>query len=270
MAAEQVAGKVPRLHQSTANTILKYDALEAWLEHPELGGKDREATARMERGSLIHGLLLGGGAFQEIDAPDYRTKAAKAARDEARANGLLPVIKSKLDELRETAEACRAALLEAGIDLEKFQRERYIEWTSPEGILCAGTIDAVSPSIILDIKVWESAHPMKVASHVYDFGADIQSAAYTEGLDELEPELVGRRQYIWAVVEPEGTHRCLVRPAGAMYLEIGRNRWGRAKAIWQRCLNENRWPDYTEGTLAIEPPAYVIRREEELSYEQEV
>lgn len=262
--------KIPRLHQSTANTMLRHDPLQAWLEHPELGGKDREPTRIMERGSLIHGLLLGGGAFLEIDAPDFRTKAAREARDAARARGLLPVLKSKLDEFRGAADSCRKALLAAGIDLERYQREHYIEWTSPEGVACAGTLDAFDNIAILDLKVCESAHPEKFARHVYDLGYDIQAATYTEALDETQPERAGRRQYIWAVVEPEPPHRCLVRPIGAAYLEIGRARWQRAKRIWQRCLIENRWPDYTEGTLAIDPPHYVMRREEELSYEQEV
>jgi hypothetical protein len=269
MAAEQIRGAVPRLHQSTANTLLRFDPLQAWLEHPELGGQERDPTGPMERGSLIHGLLLGGGAFQEIDAADYRTKAAKAARDEARAKGLLPVIKSKLDGHRETAEACRKALKEAGIDLESYKREHFIQWTSPDGIDCAGTLDALDDCWIVDVKVG-NAHPEKFARHVYDMGYDVQAAAYMEALDETEPLRAGRRQYIWAVVEPDPPYRCLVRPIGAAYLEMGQGRWRRAKAIWQRCLSENRWPDYTEGTLAIDPPHYILRREEEISYESEV
>ncbi len=269
MAAEQRAGVNPRLHQSTANTLLRFDPLQAWYEHPDLGGEDRESTSAMERGSLIHGLLLGGGAFVEIDAADFRTKAAKAARDEARAKGLLPVIKSKLDGHRDTAEACRKALQAAGISLEFYKKEHNILWTSAEGIECESTLDAFDNCSIVDVKVG-NAHPDKFARHVYDMGYDVQAAAYIEALDETEPERAGRRQYIWAVVEPDAPHRCLVRPIGAAYLEMGQARWKRAKSIWQKCLSENRWPDYTEGTLAIDPPHYILRREEEISYESEV
>jgi hypothetical protein len=259
-----------RLHQSTANTILRYDPLQAWLEHPELGGKERDSSAAMDRGDIVHGLLLGGAQFEVIDAKDFRTNVAKAARDAARKAGKIPIIKPKLDELQDAADACRLALKEAGIDLEKYLREHYIEWTSPDGVLCAGTLDALDRTTIIDVKVSESAHPKKFASKVYDFGYDIQAAAYTEALDENEPDQAGRRQYIWAVVEPEPPHRCLVRPIGSAYLEMGQRRWKRAKAIWAQCLETDIWPDYTEGTEAIDPPPYVMRREEELEYEQEV
>jgi hypothetical protein len=262
--------KVPRFHQSTANTLLKSDPLQAWLEHPDLGGDERDPSAAMDRGTIVHGLLLGGSNFEELDFADFRTNAAKAARDAVRAQGRTPVLSHKLAELRETVGACRAALLEAGINLSRYKREHNVLWTSPEGIECEGTLDAFDDASIVDVKVCESAHPEKFSRHVYDFGYDVQAAAYTEALDTLEPERAGRRQYIWAVVEPDAPYRCLVRNIGAMYLEIGRNRWSRAKATWQRCLRENSWPDYTEGTLAIEPPGYIIKREEELSYEQEV
>jgi hypothetical protein len=51
----------PTLSQSTAHTLIARSPYHAWLYHPRLGGKQREATKEMDLGAIVHELLLGKG-----------------------------------------------------------------------------------------------------------------------------------------------------------------------------------------------------------------
>ena len=51
----------PSLSASIAQTIVLESPAHAWLQHPRFGGKQIEPTKEMDRGTLVHALLLGKG-----------------------------------------------------------------------------------------------------------------------------------------------------------------------------------------------------------------
>ena len=73
----------PSLSSHLAGILLARSPAHAKLSHPRFGGAFPDKPSdEMNVGSIIHGLLLGGGAdIVEIDADNYRTKAAQEARD---------------------------------------------------------------------------------------------------------------------------------------------------------------------------------------------
>src|SRR5262245_35492153 len=87
----------PSLTQSIAKTLITKSPLHAWTEHPRLGGVRREPTREMDDGKILDALLLSGGdGLEIIEAPDFRTKDARARRDAAKAAGKTPILKHKL------------------------------------------------------------------------------------------------------------------------------------------------------------------------------
>src|SRR5438132_1009339 len=75
----------PSLSVSIATELILRSPLHAWQIHPRLGGLRRPTTEAMENGTLIHALLLGKGEnrIAVLDVKDFRTNAAKEARDAA-------------------------------------------------------------------------------------------------------------------------------------------------------------------------------------------
>ena len=128
---------VERLHQSTAHVLLSKSPLHARYRLDN----HVEPSEPMLRGVIIDRLLFGvGPEIAEIAADDYRSKAAREARDTARKAGQIPVLTEALSTYRTAAEAIRANLRDEAIILSgKSQVE--VEWTSPLGVLCAGRLD---------------------------------------------------------------------------------------------------------------------------------
>jgi hypothetical protein len=95
----------PSLSQSIAHTLITQSPRHAWLEHPRLGGQQRVSSKVMDEGSILHKLLLGAGAqFEMVVADDWRTKAAKEARDVIIAGGRIAILAHNFEKLMKAAE----------------------------------------------------------------------------------------------------------------------------------------------------------------------
>jgi PDDEXK-like domain of unknown function (DUF3799) len=249
---------VPSLSASVAHTLVSKSPAHAWVEHPKLGGKSRKSSKAMDAGTLIHKMLLGVGVDVEIIGHnDYRTKAAKELRDAARGEGKLPMLAHEYARLEDAAAGIRARMEQKGIVLNG-ESEVTILWTEEarDGtvVQCRGRIDHVlfKEAHIIDLKTSCSAHPDKCASTIYDFGDDIQAAAYRRGLGQVRPELEGRLEFTDLFVELEEPYPVSqIRHAGTMR-ELGERRWMRAVNLWAKCLRENWWPDYTETPVYVD------------------
>src|SRR6185503_15222345 len=91
--------ETPSLSASIAKLLIDKSPMHAHAAHPRFGGEKYESSAAQDAGTLIHRLLLGAGKdIETIDADDYRTNAAKAARDAAKAAGRIPVLTRVLEE----------------------------------------------------------------------------------------------------------------------------------------------------------------------------
>src|SRR3990167_3196210 len=79
----------PSLSASVAHLLLTRSARHAWLAHPRLNPAwAPEATEQTDLGTLEHALLLeqDDSRLVVVEADDWRAKAARLARDEARAD----------------------------------------------------------------------------------------------------------------------------------------------------------------------------------------
>lgn len=270
MAAEQRSGRWPRFHQSMARTLIKEcpAALKWQIENGFKQSRD------MEKGTLVHQMVLGGLQFHVITAtlasgPNKGKRATNfqctAAREEAervRANGFVPVFEHELLELQELAHGIRVAIAAYGIDLDACEREKMHQWTSPEGIECEGTPDArlVTPTgiITLDLKVSYTANPDDWDRKLDADCSDLQAAAYEEQAQAEHGDLP--KQHIIVAAETEAWCPVSILPVSESYMEIGRKKWARAKHIWRNCCEDDKWPGYQ--SRPVSPPNYVIQREE--------
>jgi PDDEXK-like uncharacterized protein DUF3799 len=262
--------KTPSLNASTAHLLVSESPLHAFAQHPRLGGvlKRSNGTKPMNAGAVIHKLMLGKGRdIAVIDARDFRTDAAKEARDAAIAADKIPILRHDFDHKAAAAglllERCRA---EHGITFHG-ESELIIEWIDEcaDGpVRCRSMLDHafVEDGIILEVKSGASVNPRDIDRHFIEYGYDLAYTAYTRALARLRPEFEGRIDMRFIFVELEPPYSIVVRPPGGAAREIGALRWERAVQLWRRCLDSGEWPGYPNGVgMQIEPPTYVVTQE---------
>jgi PDDEXK-like domain of unknown function (DUF3799) len=260
------ASSVPALSQSIAKLIVNESPRHAWLRHPKLGNVPEKPTSAKDEGTLIHKLLLGKGDTDIvlIDAPDYRTKAAQQARDAALEDGKLPMIASKYKDIETAADALREQCALMGFKF-KGESEVGIEWTDVGehgDVLCRSKLDhlLLADGQILDVKKTCNANPDYIQRNLQDLGCPIQQHAYTRAVEELQPDLRGRLDFVFIFCEMEPPYSVVpVRLSGA-FRAIGERQWTQALYTWERCLATNKWPSYCDGPIVLEPPAYVMAK----------
>jgi hypothetical protein len=257
------------LSQSVAHELVSRSPKHAWAKHPRLGGHVSEPSDEMELGNVLDELVLGGSRrIQSIPFDDYRTNAAKAARDAARADGKIPVKESKLITLQAVAERAKKSFSMAGVELTGLSQV-CILWESraTNGALvqCQALLDhvLVDDGLILDLKTADNASPVKLGAKCFALGYEIQSAAYREAFVACFPEFVGRTRFRNCFLETSWPHVTVVTEMDGEMSALGEARWRRAVDTWEECLRTDTWPAYTapREVLRVSPPSWAMAEE---------
>lgn len=230
-------------------------------------GMKKKPTKAMEGGDIVHRLLLGKGKeFQVLQFGNYQTKAAQAARDKARADGLVPVLAHEMENYATAAEAIRVQLADRGIVLDGLS-EQAITWTEKTrhgDVLCKGMLDHVWPDagIIIDIKTTADASQAAIERTAENLNYGIQSAAYERALVQLNPDLAGRVAFSFVFCEIAEPYAVNVTEPDGPFRELGLRRWLRALNIWAECKALDRWPTVYGGNVnPLSPPSWALARE---------
>jgi hypothetical protein len=254
----------PSLSTSQAHVLNARSPLHLYHLHPRFGARAFETTDEMDTGTLWHALLLGKGSErigvvrikdkktgELVNAEDFRTDAAKQARDELRAKGMTPVLFKHIERASVSLDRVRKQLDEHGVHLGT-QREVVALWVehASDGtpVQCRTMLDALELSdvgaVIQDFKTTDSAHPTAIRNHVERFGYAVQSAAATSAIEHIVPELAGRVHYEWIFAERDAPNAvAITAPAGSMQM-LGAQLWQRAVDAFARCLKADVWPGY--------------------------
>ena len=103
----ETAQETVKLSYSIAKILLDKTPLHAWAAHRLLGGQKKADTQATIDGRIYEALLFGTEAerVRIVKADSFRTDAAKAARAEIEAAGMIAVLQSDYLEYAETAMA---------------------------------------------------------------------------------------------------------------------------------------------------------------------
>lgn len=260
----------PSLSSSIIKILQKSTPLHAWWVSPRMNPDwkdwDDEKLNRMDFGSAVHKLTLGyGDDIEIVQANDWRSGDAKAARANARKMHRIPLLQKDFDE----ADAMAASLtpkveewLECPID--EALREVVVVWQQ-KGMWRRSMIDAMRRDLmkVCDVKTTEvSCNPAKLMRFVYDQHYHIQAAHYSNGLDALDPENAGRRQFGFAfgeASEPYITGPIITLDEAGK--EIGRKICARAAETWDACVKAGpdpiHWRGYELGPYVAIPPPWM-------------
>lgn len=223
----------------------------------------QQSTAAFDLGSAVHAKVLGvGWAIEELDFPDWRTKAAQAARDEARDNGLIPMLTRELVTVHRMSEAVLAH--KTAREMLELPGERELSaFATIDGVDVRARLDALTDSGIgIDLKTTaKPADPLTFARSVVDYGYDVQAAWYTDALAALGTEL-DRFQFI--VVEKEAPHLVSVLELDIIFREMGKVKAAEARRRYAECTATNTWPGHPDDIQLVAPPTWAEYAHEDL------
>lgn len=264
----------PMLSASIANILLRQSPLHAHAAHPKLGGFPCEESETFDLGTAAHGVILEGSTANivVVEANDWRTNAAKDAREKARAAGKTPLLLKQVDNVRNMANRVRANLAqfkESPQPLADGTPEQTLAWNDG-GVWCKARLDWLHHDLMCidDLKTGAvSAKPEAWTRTMYGRGGDIQAAFYLRGLKAVTDSVSPGHDvnhpfhdpiFRWLVAEnsyPYATSVISLSPEGLAHAS---DQVEQAIQLWRRCLETDTWPGYPTRTCYVDPPAWSL------------
>lgn len=253
--ADPVAGG--SLSCSEAQLLLESPAR---YRYRKLAGEEHRDT--FDFGHAVHGLVLGvGREVVVVDAADWRTKDARAAKVEAHAAGRVPIL---VDDW-EVAKAMQAAVYDhpaaaALLDRDHGRPEQTLVWRdAASGVMLRALVDWLrdKPSsgrlILADYKTTRDASARAFAKSAASYGYHQQAPWYCDGakaLLEVDAALVFIAQehqppYLVNVIELDATAQ-----------QIGRERNRAAIDLFVACTARDEWPGYGPEVALVGLPRW--------------
>lgn len=266
----------PSISRGTIRDLLYECPFKAWFNHPRLNPnfKADEDKERFDLGSAAHSILLEGvDNVRIIDADDWRTKAAKEARELARQAGAIPLLKKQYDAVQQMVTEAYSQIYgcrELGIrDLIKDgDAEQSYFWEDDE-TWCRVRPDWISAdkSLVLDLKTTDnSVNPGGLERHIVSMAYDIQCALYLRGVNAIEGT---DPKFVFVFIETSPPYLCSFIGLPPEFMAMARQKvqWG--MDLWRICLERDEWPAYPQRVAWIEPSPWALaaweRKAQEIS-----
>lgn len=197
-------------------------------------------------GTAAHSLILEGDRSNVVvvDAANWMTKDAKAAKAEALESGKQPLLPHEMRGI----EAMRDAVMVHPVAREAFiahAAESSVFWDE-DGLMLKCRPDAWKPGIVADLKTIIDADPNEFGKTAFNYGYFMSAAHYIDGIKAATGEDV---RFIFVNVEKTSPHLVSVVELDDVSLDYGRQMLERAKRIYRECEASGVWPGYPELEL---------------------
>lgn len=238
----------------TPTRPLSYSGIKILLEKTPLDfvSPPKQKTKALTMGQIVHKIALGKGEQFEVSPyDDYRTKDAKAWRDDCLGNGIIPIKQDEYDE----AKSCADVVIErikTALDGAAYQTEVPMFWKEGDTWFSAMMdVWCEELGIVIDPKTTSAIHQFE--REISKWGYHIQSALYRRGLDALRPSNAGRHQFKLLPVSTSAPYLTRLisisegwRTGAEMDIEY-------AKGIFEDCMATGVWPGYANEEIMDEP-----------------
>lgn len=244
------------LSHSGAKLLLKAPALYRYrLDNPE----HRDV---FDFGQAAHKKVLGVGAtICPIDADDWRTNAAKAARVEARERGEIPLLAKDAEVVDAMADVLSTHTLAMRLLSDGKPEVSAYSLDEATGIVRRCRFDWLGSNILVDYKSAASAEPDAFVKAAANYGYHQQHPWYLDVAAAL-----GHPADAFAFIVQEKTPPYLVTviELPADLVELGRRRNRVALERFRDCTESGLWPGYLPDTEFATPdaPRWVFYQEE--------
>ena len=248
----------PSLSSSIANVLLQQSPLHAWMQHPRLNPNfQREVDSRFDLGSAAHTMLLERDESKVVivEADDWRTKAAREARDNAQANGQYAILARQYADVQKMVQAAHSYIQTTELRdiLDTGVAEQSLIWQEGD-VWCRARPDMLSADrrVCLDYKTTDSAAPDVFIRQIPRMAYDVQAYFY------LRSPVLENATWVYLAQEITAPYSCSLISLSNAYLEVARAKVMRAIRLWGECLATNRWPAYSTQIHYAEPSAWQL------------
>lgn len=253
---------MPSLTQSIAKIILDRSPLHAWHAHPALNPDYRhDDDTKFDVGNIAHKLMIGRGKdIVVVEFDDWRTKAAKEAREHASSTGKLGVLGKHYARAERMVAAAREQLELRGLGhlFRDGDGEVVLAWRDGD-IWCRQLVDwlGANNTGFVDYKTTDmSVAPQNLGRMMVNAGWDVQAAFAERGLDALDPDTIGFRHYLFVVQETEHPHCLSIVEMMPDVMTMGHKKISYAIERWSECMAADLWPGYPTEIVRPEYPGW--------------
>jgi hypothetical protein len=239
------------------------------MDNPE----SRKPTEAMDKGQAYHTLVFGAGPeVVLVDADSWRTAAARQARDEARAEGKVPLLPDDMADVLAMVDVLKAYTIESGgNDVSVFpgiigdgHPEVSFWWHDLYEVPCRGRVDWLPTRkgqrlIVPDLKSARSAEPAEFGRAAMDLKYAQQADWYLRGLRAIG-EADDRAVFLFIAQETTPPYIPQVIQLNAESMRVGEALNDRALEVYARCLETNTWPGYEPGIALASLPGWYLNK----------
>jgi hypothetical protein len=222
-------------------------------------------TRIFDFGHAAHRYVLGAGPdVVVVNADSWRTKAARAVKDQAHEAGEVPLLEAEHDRVLEMVAAVRRHPIAGPLfAAEAGAAEQTLVWRDPEtGVWCRALYDWMRHRgegrrlIVADYKTAASADPKAVAKAMNDHGYERQGDWYLAGARVLG--LTGDLDPVFVLVvqEKEPPYLITVAQPNGFALRYAALANRKAIAVYRECAATGVWPGYADGVIDLPLPPY--------------
>lgn len=213
-------------------------------------------------GHVAHALILGeGSTIVIVDADDWRTKAAKEAREVARADGKVAVLRKTYQQGEQLAQAAKTHEL-GEILFAEGTPEQSVYWHDdrtgarlrcrPDWMTVGGR------PIQVDVKTTKSAAPRDFERSCADYGYHQQQAFYEDGLAARGIDT----GFLFFAIEKTYPYLCSVVELPQEAVTLGRALNRNAIDLYAQCMERDEWPGIAPIIHHITLPPWAVQSAE--------
>ena len=261
----------PSLSSSIAKILLRESPYKARHSHPRLNPSYREDhDSKFDLGTCAHAVLLENDSSRIVivKADDWRTKAAKEARNAAWSNDKTPLLERHHDAVMVMVGAARAFLEDCEITeyWNEGESEVSVIWQEDDIYLrCRPDRLATNRRCIVDYKSTTDAAPDAFGRQIVRMGYHWQDAFYRRG---LRAETGRDPAFVFLAQSVEPPHECSLVGCDAALREIADAEVERAVQIWHECITTDQWPTYDNRIHWTLPAMWQIKEHEQRIMEE--
>lgn len=258
---DRLGTEQPSLSASIAKILLAESPAHAKAKHPRLSDFPifEEHDDALELGTVVHQILLDGGADVDVlDFDNWRTNAAKEARELSRANGRIALLRRKWENALTVSDAVKEEIRNLDITpkpLSNGKPEQTLKWMEGD-VHCRARLDWLHNdfTVIDDVKTSSrSASPHGIDRTILSMGYDVQEAFYRRGVKAvtgIEP------LFRFCFVETTAPFAISVVSLAPDWKTLADAKVDHAIEVWRECLATNRWPGFPSKVCYVEAPGW--------------
>jgi hypothetical protein len=260
----------PSLSSHLAQLVVSKSPRHAWAAHPRLNPDFKpDNDPKFDLGRAAHLLLLEGAApFEIIDAPNWKSEAARDERAEVYRIGKVPLLEHEWARVSALVKSVRLQLQQHTEARDAFSRgkgERTLIWTEGK-VWCRARLDWIRHRSrvieIWDFKTTEGSAAPAVWSNgpLFNLGFDLQASFYARGTRALYPNRAVVFRFVVAEIDPPfGLSIISLSPTAQ---EIADFEVEQAIDAWRWCQKRNVWPGYAARTFYADAPIWKAKEVE--------